>query len=177
MDYSMPGLPVLRYLPEFAQIHVHWINDAIKPSHPLPPLLLLLSIFSASGSFPMSQLLTSGGQSIGASALVSALPMHIQGWFPLGLTGLILLSKGLSKVFSSITVWKHQFFSGQPSLGPTLTPIHDYRKTITLTILTVSKVMSLLFNMLSRLVIAFLPRSKCLLISWLQSPSTVILEP
>ena len=116
MDYSMPGLPVLHCLPEFAQIHVHWIDDAIKPSHPLPSLLLLLSIFSASGSFPMSQLLTSGDQSIGASALVSALPMRIQGWFPLGLTGLILLSKGLSRVFSSITVRKHQFFSAQPSL-------------------------------------------------------------
>ena len=56
MDCNMLGFPVLRYLPEFAQIHVHWINDAIKPSHPLPPLLLLLSIFSASGSFPVSQL-------------------------------------------------------------------------------------------------------------------------
>ena len=69
----------------------------------------------ASGSFPMSWLFTSGGQSIGASAAV--LPMMIQGWFPLGLTGLIsFLSKRLSRVFSSIANWKHQLFSAQPSL-------------------------------------------------------------
>ena len=66
--------------------------------------------FWASGSFPMSQLFTSGGQSIGASASASVLPMNIQSWFPLGLTGLIpLQSKGLSRVFSSTTVWKYQF--------------------------------------------------------------------
>ena len=72
--------------------------------------------FPASGSFPMSQLFTSGGQSIGASTLASILPMNIQGWFPLGLTGLTLLFKGLSRVFSSTTSQKHQFFSAQPSL-------------------------------------------------------------
>ena len=78
-------------------------------------------------SFPMSQLSASGGQIIGASA--SVLPINIQGWFPLGLTGLIsLLSKGLSRVFSSTTVWKHQFFSAHPSYGSTLTSVHDYRK-------------------------------------------------
>ena len=72
--------------------------------------------FSASGAFPMSQLFTSGGQSIGASASASVLPMNLQGWFPLGLTGLIsLLSKGLSRVFSSTTVQKHQFFGTQLS--------------------------------------------------------------
>ena len=71
--------------------------------------------FPASGSFPMSQLFSSVGQSIGASA--SVLPMNIQDWFPLGLTGFIsLLSKRLSRVFSSTTVHKHQFFSTQPSL-------------------------------------------------------------
>ena len=73
--------------------------------------------FPASGSFPMSWLLSSCGQSIGASASASVLPMNIQGWFPSGLTNLVsLLSKGLSRVCSSITVWKHQFFSTQPSL-------------------------------------------------------------
>ena len=73
--------------------------------------------FLASGSIPVSQLFISGGQSIGASASTSVLPMNIQGWFPLGLTGLIsLLSTGLSKAFSSTTVQKHQFFSAQPSL-------------------------------------------------------------
>ena len=66
--------------------------------------------FPASGSFPVSQLFASGGQTIGASASASVLPMNIQDWFPLGLTGLILKSKGLSRVFSSTTVRKHQFF-------------------------------------------------------------------
>ena len=71
----------------------------------------------ASVSFPVSWLLASGGQSIGASASASGLPMNIQGWFPLGLTGLISLqSKGLSRVFSSTTVWKNWFFGAQPSL-------------------------------------------------------------
>ena len=78
--------------------------------------------FSASGSFPTSQLFPLGGQSIGASASASVLPMNIQGWFLIwfwGLTDLIsLLSKGLSRVFSSSTVWKHQFFGTQPSLWP-----------------------------------------------------------
>ena len=73
--------------------------------------------FPVSGSFPISQFFASGGQSIGASASASVLPMNIQGWFPLGLTGLIsLLSKGLSRVFSSTTVQKYRFFSAQPSL-------------------------------------------------------------
>ena len=73
--------------------------------------------FPASGSFPMSYLFVSGGQTIRTSASASALPMSIQGWFPLGLTGLIsLLSKGLSGVFSSTTVQKHQFFGAQTSL-------------------------------------------------------------
>ena len=76
-----------------------------------------LQSLPASQSFPMSQLFTSGSQNIGASALASVLPMIIQGWFPLGLIGLTsLLSKGLSRVFSSTTVWKHQFFGIQPFL-------------------------------------------------------------
>ena len=73
--------------------------------------------FPASGSFPKSQLFASGGQSIGASASASVLPMNIQGRFPLRFTGLIFLkSNGLSGVFSSTTIWKHHFFSVQPSL-------------------------------------------------------------
>ena len=79
--------------------------------------------FPASASFPMRQLFASGGQSVGASASASVLPMNIQGWFPLGLTSLIsLLSKGLSRVFSSTTVWKHQFFGLLYS--QTLTSVH-----------------------------------------------------
>ena len=129
--------------------------------------------FPASGSFPMSWLFASSSQSAGA--LASVFPMNIQSWFPLGLTGLISwLSKGLSRVFSSTTVRKHQF-GAQPSVGSNshMTP----GKTIALTIWTfVGKVLSLLFNMLSRFIVAFLPRSKHLLISWLQSLSTVIFE-
>ena len=88
-----------------------------------------------------------------------------------------LLFKGLSRVFSNTTTQKHQFFNAEPSYGPTLTSIHDYWKNHTFDWMDfVGKVMSLLFNMLSRLVIAFLPRNKHLLISWLQSPSAVILE-
>ena len=76
--------------------------------------LFCLQFFPASGSFPMSQLFPSGGQCIEASASATVLPMRIQGWFSLGLTDLIfLLSKGLSRVFSSITIWKHQFFGTQ----------------------------------------------------------------
>ena len=103
--------------------------------------------------------------------------MNIQGWFPLGWTWISLQSKGLSKIFSNTTVQKHQFFGAQLSLQSSSHPYMTTGKTIALTRWTfVGKVMSLLFNM-SRLVIAFLPRSKHLLISWLQSPSAVILEP
>ena len=81
------------------------------------PFSSCLQSFPASGSFPMSWLFASGGQSIGASTSASVLPMNIQGWFPLGLTGLISLqTKGLSRVFSNTTIQKHQFFSAQPSL-------------------------------------------------------------
>ena len=81
------------------------------------PFTLCLQSFQVSGSFPMSRLFSSGGQSIEASALASVLPVNIQGWFPLGWTGLTsLLSRELSRVFSSTTVWKHQFFSTQTSL-------------------------------------------------------------
>ena len=94
------------------------------------PLLLLPSTFPASGSFPKSQLSASHGQSIGASDSVSVLPMNLQGWFPLGLTGLIsLMPKRLSRVFSSTTVQGHQFFGALSSLWPNShihTWLHDY---------------------------------------------------
>ena len=113
--------------------------------------------FPASGSFPVSQLFVSGGQRIGTSASASVLPMNIQSWFPLGLTDLISsLSKGLSRVFSNTTVQNHQLFNAQ-FFGPTVTSIHDYWKNHSLTIQTFAhKVMSLLFNMLSRFVRASL---------------------
>ena len=98
--------------------------------------------------------------------------MNIQDWFPLGWTGWISLqSKGLSRVFSNTTVQKHQFFGFHLSYGPTFTSIHDHWKTIAFTRQT------FVGNMLSRLVIAFIPRSKRLLILWLQSPSAMTSEP
>jgi len=117
MDCSTPGLPVHYQLPEFTQTHVHWVGDAIQPSHPVIPFFSRLQSFPVSGSFPMSQLFVSGGQSIGVSASALVLPKNIQDWFPLECTGWIfLLSKGLSRVFSNTTVQKHQFFSTQFSL-------------------------------------------------------------
>ena len=112
MNCSMPGLPGHHQLPEFTQTKVHWVDDTIQPSHPLsspfPPALNL--------SQQMSRFFTSGGQSIGGSASASALVLPKDS-VPLGLTGCIsLLSKELSRVFSSTTIRKHQFFSTQPSL-------------------------------------------------------------
>ena len=131
------------------------------------------------GSFQMSQFFASGGQSIGVSASTSVLPMNIQDWFLLGWTGWISLqSKGLKSFIrhhssNASILWCSAFFIVQLS--------HPYMttgKTIALTRWAfVGKVMSLLFNMLSRLVKTFLPRSKHLLASWLQSPSAVILKP
>ena len=118
MDCSTPGLPVHHNLPEFAQVHVHYFDDAIQPSHPLSlssPSAFNLSQHQAK-SFPVSQLTASGGQRIGASA--SVLPMNIQGWFPLGLTGLTsLLSKGLSSIFSNTTIQRHQFLGQRHQLS------------------------------------------------------------
>ena len=152
-----------------------WCHPAISSS--VVPFSSCPQSLPASVSFPMSQLFAWGGQSVGVSASASVLPMNTQDWSPLGWIGWISLqSKGLSRVFSNTTLQKHQetsaFFTVQRS--------HPYvttGKTIALTRWTfVGNVMSLLFNMLSRLVITFLPRSKFLLISWLQSPSAVILE-
>ena len=126
-DCSTSGSSVFRCLPEFAQIHVHCVGDATHHLILCCPLLLCLQSFPASGSFPMSCPFASDGQSIGASATV--LPVNIQDWFPLGLTGLIsLLSKGLSRVVFSTTVWKHQFFGTQPSLWYNCYILHDYQK-------------------------------------------------
>ena len=115
MNCRMPDLAILHYLLEFAQTYVHWVSDAIQPSHLYLPLLLLPSIFPSIKVISMSWLLAPTAQSIGA--LASVFSMNIQDWFPLGLTGWIyLLCKGLSRVFSNTTVQKHQFFSAQPSL-------------------------------------------------------------
>ena len=118
VDRSTPGLPVHHQLPEFIQTRIHRVGDAIQPSHSLsPPPTSRLQCFPTSGSFPMSQLFESGGQSIGGLALASVLPVNIQDWLPLGWTGWISSqSKGLSRVFSNTTVKKHQFFGTQLSL-------------------------------------------------------------
>ena len=113
MDCITPGFSVLHYLSEFAPVHVHWLSDAIQPSHillsPSPALSCPQSLFQWAGSSHQV------AKVLELQALV--LPMNIQGWFPLGLTSLIsLMSDGLSRVFSRTTVWKHQFFSAQPYL-------------------------------------------------------------
>ena len=114
MDCSTPGLPVHHQLPEFTQTHVHWVVDAIQPSHPLsspPPPAFNLSQIRV---FSNESVLTSGGQSIGVSASASVLPMNTQDWSPLGWSGWIsLLSKGLLRVFPNTTVQKHRFFCAQ----------------------------------------------------------------
>ena len=84
MDCSMPGFPALDYLPEFTQIHVHWVGDAIQPPHPLLPCSPFAFNLSQHQSLPMSRLFALGSQSIGTSVSASVLPMNIQGWFPLG---------------------------------------------------------------------------------------------
>ena len=122
-------LPCPSLAPECAQTHVHWIDDAIQPSHPLSPLSAPgLSLSQHQSLFQWVSSLYSGGQSTGASASASDLPMNVEGWFPLGLTDLILQSWGLLWVFSSITVWKHQFFGAQPSLwSNVIATLDDYR--------------------------------------------------
>ena len=156
--------------------------ETVMPSNYLIlccPLLLLSAKFPSIRIFT-SEFFASSGQSIGASASASVLPMKIQDWFPLGLTDLISLqSKRLSKSLlqhhnSKASILCYSAFFMVQLWHPYTTT----GKTIALARQTfVGKVMSLLFNMLSRLVIAFLPRSKHHLISWLQSPSAVTLEP
>ena len=123
-----------------------WCHPTISSS--AAPFSCCLQSFPASGSFPMSWPFITGGQSIGASALASVLPMNTQGWLPLRLTGLIsLLSKGLSRIFSSTTVQKHPSFNTQLSLWPNSQLYMTSGKTTALTIwASVSKEMSLLFN-------------------------------
>ena len=115
MDCSMPAFPVLYYPLDFAQTHVHWVSDTLYPSHPLlPPSPHALNLSQHPGLF---QWISCSHQVAKVEASASVFPMTTQGWFPLGSTGLMsLMSKGLSRVFFSTTVWKHQFFSTQPSL-------------------------------------------------------------
>ena len=180
MNHSRPGLLVHHQLPEFTQTHVHWVSDAIKPSHPLSspsPLALNLSQHQSlfqwvSSSHELVKVL-SFRLSISPSKEHPGLISFRMDWLALlevqgTLKSLLQHQNSKASVF-----WHSAFFRAQLS--------HPYMatgKTIALTRRTfVGKVMSLLFNMLSRLVITFLSSSKHLLISWLQSPSVVILEP
>jgi len=179
MNCSTPGLPAHHQLPEFTQTHVHQVDDAIKPSHPLlfpllPPIPPSIRVFSNESTLCMKwPKYWSFSFSISPSKEHPGLISFRTDWLDLlAVQGTLksLLQHHSSK---SSVLWHSAFFTVQLS--------HPYMttgKTIALTRRTfVDKVMSLLLNMLSRLVITFLPRSKCLLISWLQSPSAVILEP
>ena len=126
MDCSTPDFPVHHQLPELTHPCPlsWWCHPTISSS--VVPFSSRLQSFPASGFFLMSWFFASGGQRTGASASASVLSVNIQSWFSLGLTGLI--SKGLSRVFSNTTIWKHQFFHTQHPYGPTLTFVHDYWK-------------------------------------------------
>ena len=125
MNLSTPSLPVHHQLLESTQTQVHRVSDTIQPTNPLSSPFPLAPIFPpALGCFPMSQLFTRSGQSIGVSAPASVLPMNTQDWSPLRWTGWIFFqSKGLSRVFSNTIVQKHQFFSTQLS-SPSNSHIH-----------------------------------------------------
>ena len=140
-----------------------WCHPTISSS--VVPFSSHLQSFPASGSFPMSQIFASGGKSIGVTASASVLPINIQGWFPLGLTGWISSqSRGFSRVVSSTTVWKHQFFDTQPSLGSN-SHFHTWpleKPWLWLYGVLSAKWCLCFFSMLSRFVIAFLLRNKLL---------------
>ena len=176
MNHSRPGLPVHHQLPKSTQTHVHWVGDAIQPSHSLsshsPPALNLsqhqgLSNESLRIRWPKYW---SFSFSISPSNEYSGLISFKMDWLDLLAVQGTLKSLLQHHTSKASILWWSAFFIVQLS--------HPYMttgKTIALTRQTfVDKVMSLIFNMLSRLVITFLPRSKCLLISWLQSPSAVI---
>ena len=179
MNLSTPGLPVHHQCPECTQTHVHRVSDTIQPSHPLsslllPPILPSTRVFSNESTLHMRwPKYWSFSFSIIPSKEIPRLISFRMGWLDL-----LAVQGTLKSLFqhhnSKVSIL-------QPSAFFTVQLSHPYTttgKTIALTSRTfVGKVMSLLLNMLSRLVITFLPRSKYLLISWLQSPSVVILEP
>ena len=168
MDCSTPGFPVHHQLPEPAQIHVHQVGDAIQPSHPLSsPSPPALNLSQHQGLFKWVSSSHQVAKVLEFQLQQSVLSMNIQDWFPLGWTGWISLqSKGLSGVFSNTTVKSINSSVLSFLYSPTLKFIHDYWKTIALTrLIFAGKVTTLFFDMPSRLVIAFLPRVKSLLIS------------
>ena len=179
IDCSMPGLPVYHQLPEFTRTHAHWIGDAIKPSHPL--LSPSLPAFNLSQHQGLVWWVSYSHQV--AKVLEFQLQHQSCQWifrisFRMDWLDLLAVQGTLKSLLQhhsskTLVLWCSVFFIVQLSY-----PYMTIGKTTALTRWTlVGKVMSLLFNMLSRLVITFLPRSKSLLISWLKSPSAVILEP
>ena len=181
MDYSTPGLPVYHQLLGFSQTHVHWVGDSVQPSHPLlSPSPPALNLSQHQGLFKWVSFFyirwpkyCSFSFSISPSNEYSGLISFMMNWLDL-LAVQGTLKRLLKHLSSKASILQHSAFFIVQLLHPYMTT----GKTIALTRWTfVGKVMSLLFNMLSRLVITFLPRSKRLLISWLQSPSAVILEP
>ena len=181
MDCSMPGLPVHHQLPEFTQTHVHWVSDAIQPSHPLSsPSPHTFNLSQHQGFFKLVSSSHQVAKYCSFSFNISPSNEH-SGLISFRMDWLDLLTvqrtlKSLLQHHSSkpSSLWCSAFFTVQ-----LWHPYMSTGKTIALTRQTfVGKVMSLIFNTLSRLVITFLPRSKHLLISWwLQSPSAEILEP
>ena len=182
MNHSTPGLPVHHHLPEFTQIHIHQVHDAIQPSHPLlSPSPPAPNPSQHQGLFPLEKTLRmrwpkywSFSFSIISSEEIPGLISFRMDWLDLPAVQGTLKSLLQHHSSNASILWRSAFFTVQLS--------HPYMttgKTIALTRRTfVGKVMSLLFNMLSRLVKTFLPRSnKRLLISWLQSPSAAILKP
>ena len=174
MNHSTPGLPVHHQLPEFTQTHVHWVSDAIQPSHlssPSPPAP------NPSQHQGLFQWVSSSHQ------VAKTLHESFQWIFNTDFLYDWLVGSPCSPGDSQESSPTPQVKSINSLVlsflySPTLTSAHDHWKTIALTRWTfVGKVISLLFNMLSGSVVAFLPRSKDLLISWLQSPSAVIWEP
>ena len=176
MDCSTLGLLVHHQLPEFTQTHVHWVSDAIQPSYPLSSPSTLPSIFPSIRVFSNESVLHIRWPKHWSFSFITSPSNEYSGlisfridWFDLAVQG--ILKNLLQYHNSKASILRlSAFFIVQLS--------HPYMTTGKNTALTrwifIGKVMSLLFNMLSRLVIAFLPRSKCLLISWLQLPSAVI---
>ena len=177
MNCSTPGFPVHHPLLDLAEIHIHRVGDAIQPSHPVIPFFSSLQSFPESGSFTMNQFFTSSGQNIGASASAASPSNEYSGLISFRMDWFDLLAvqgtlKSLLQHYSSKTsIFRCSAFFIVQLLHPYMTAgnIALTRRTF------LGKVTSLLFKILS--VIAFLPRSKHLLISWLQSQSDVILEP
>ena len=176
-SWTAASLSVPHHLLKFAQVHVH---VRVMPSSHLilwHPLLLLPSIFPSIRDFS-NELFTSDDQNTGALTSTSVLPMSIQGWFPLRLTDLIsVLSRGLSGIFSSTTVGRHQFSALCLFYSPALTIVSDHWEDHSLDYMDLFQQSNVSAFQHTKFVIAFLPRNNHLLISWLQSPSAVILEP